>query len=208
MPMTTRAAVAVLALGAALATVLVGCGGDDDDERAGLTTTIDVEVDDTTTTTEPATTTTLSEADRFRTLAVELWTARNDLYQNPPADPEAALVEIFDRQCDCFQAELDDLRDLIAQSARFSGPPAMVLGARFGDFDAPSRVALVDLAFDASPRQLMSDQGTVLDDLSGSEPFAVAIGLVERDGRWLIDVVVPLQVDASFVEDLIAEGLP
>ncbi len=92
------------------------CGGDDDPDQdaSGPTTTFDVEVDDTTTTTEEATTTTLSEADRFRRLAVDLMTARNDLYQNPPADPAAALAEVIDPQCSCFQAELDAIADLAA----------------------------------------------------------------------------------------------
>ncbi len=207
MPMTTRAAVAVLGLSAALATVLVGCGGDDD-ERAGPTTTIDVEVDDTTTTTEPATTTTLSEADRFRTLAVDLLGARNDLFEDPPADPEAALANVIDRQCSCFETELGALTDLIAQGGHFSGPPSMPIGARFGGSDPASSSAAVLVALDASPRQLLAADGSVIRELEGSEPFAVNVSLVESQGRWLIDIISPLEVDASFVEELAAEGVP
>jgi len=202
---------AVLVLVLVLTTA--ACSGDDDGASAGATTTvtIDVEVNDTTTSTLPATTTTtttVSEADRFRTIAVDLWTARNELYQNPPTDPEAALVEIFDRQCDCFQAELDDLTELATNGEYISGPPASPLGVRFSDLDRDTRTALVHLALDASPRQLLATDGAVIDELSGGAPFAVALGLIEREGRWLIDIVAPLQVDATFVEALIGEGLP
>ncbi len=206
--MTTRAAVAVLALSATVATVLIGCGGDDADERAGPTTTIDVEVDDTTTTTEPATTTTLSEADRFRTLAVDLWTARNDLYQDPPADPEAALAEIIDRDCSCFTIELDDLGGLAARGERIGGSPAEPLGARFGSLDAESRIADVRLALDATPRPLLGSDGEVIEELDGGEPYAITLGLIERDGQWLISAIVALEVDRQSVDALIAEGLP
>ncbi len=205
--MTTRAAVAVLAL-SAVAMVLIGCGGDDDDERAGPTTTIDVEVDDTTTTTEPATTTTLSEADRFRSLAVELWTARNDLYQNPPADPEAALAEIFDRQCDCFQAELDDLADLAARGLRMDGPPALPLGVRFSDVDPTVGIAGAQLALDASNRNVLGAGGAVVEELTGGDPVAVTLLMNDHEGRWVIDSLALLDVDDAFVDELIAEGLP
>ncbi len=180
-------------------------GGDDDDDP---TTTIDVEVNDTTTSTTPATTTTLSEADRFRTLAVDLITARNGLFQRPPADPAASLAEIIDPQCDCFVDELGALEDMIAQGGRFSGPPSMPLGARFAGANAASGFAFVDMALDASPRQLVGPDGSVIRELSGSDPFALSVGLIERDGGWVIDVLAPLEVDRAFVDELVAEGLP
>ncbi len=207
MPMVTRGAVAVLALSAALATALIGCGGDDD-ERAGPTTIVDVDDTTTTTTTEPATTTTLSEADRFRTLAVELWSARNDLYQNPPADPEAALAEIFDRQCDCFQAELDDLADLAARELHMDGSPATPLGAQFAEFDSASRTAAVFLALDATSRRLLNSDGSTQEEIAGDDPYAITLGIALRQDVWVIDAVVVLQVDAPYVDELIQSGLP
>lgn len=201
----------VTTLLSALVTVAAACGGSDDDgdDAAGaVTTTFDVEVDDTTTSMLPATTTTLSEADRFRTLAVELITARNDLYQDPPADPAAALAEIVDPQCTCFDVELGALTDMISQGGRFSGPPSMPLGVRFTGFDPATQSAFVDMALDASPRQLLDSGGAVIRQLEGAEPIAMRLGLAQVEGQWRIDIIGPLEVDRRFVDELVAEGVP
>ncbi len=202
---------AVTMLLSALVVVAAACGGSDDDgeESAGAaTTTIDVEVDDTTTSTLPATTTTLSEADRFRTIAVELWNARNDLYQNPPADPGAALAEIFHPQCSCYEDELIALQSLIDQGGRIDGPPSVPVGVRADLTSSTADSFAVAMALESGPRRLLAPDGSVIRELAGSEPIAITLVVSVYDGRRLVDGAVVLEVDAAYVADLTAEGLP